>query len=234
MNDTPERPHQPSTPGDSQASGRGSLTFSASKRFVRPMQREITALINAYHQAESECDEEARLALRQSILNRLDDFDAANADGHEYPDWIRPVLRANAHGAFGELDQALRFEHEGERHAQLDMHKAISANNLSDHYRRLGNFPQAIDHAEFAHKLWSDNEGMIVNLALALFQADRKRDAGKIIAKLGELASLEDPHDILAAHLRFEDEMCEMAELDEVQDLYQRIRTIHNPNESDR
>lgn len=209
----------------------GSLTFSASKRYVRPMQREITALINAYHQAESENDEEARLSLRQTILRRLDDFDAANADGHEYPHWVRPVMRANAHGAFGELDEALRFEHEGERHAQIDMHKAISANNLSDHYRRLGASPKAIAYAERAHDLWPENEGMIVNLALALFQAGRKTDAGRIVAKLAELSSLEDPHDILAAHLRFEDEMCEMAELPEVQDLYERIRNIHaNPN----
>ena len=86
---------------DAPEPGRGSLTFSASQRFVRPMQREITALINAYHQAESEGDEEARLSLRQTILDRLDDFDACNGDGHEYPDWIRPTMRANAHGAFG-------------------------------------------------------------------------------------------------------------------------------------
>lgn len=225
MPDNPDAPEQ--TP-------RGSLTFSASKRYVRPMQREITALINAYHQAESDNDEEARLSLRQSILRRLDDFDASNADDHEYPDWIRPVLRANAHGAFGELDEALRFEHQGERHAVIDMHKAISANNLSDHYRRLGAHDKAIDHAERAHALWPENEGMIVNLALALFKAGRKADAGRVIDKLAALASLEDPHDILAAHLRFEDEMCEMGELPEVQALYERIRTIHNPNSDDR
>lgn len=211
--------------------GRGSLTFSASQRFVRPMQREITALINAYHQAMSEGDEEARSHLREAILTKLDEFDASAGDGHTYPDWIRPVMRANAHGAFAELDEAVHFELEGERHAEIDMHKAISANNLSDHYRRLGQLDDAIACAERAHRLWPENEGIIVNLALALFHAGRKRDAGRIIAKLGELASLEDPRDILAAHLRFEDEMCEMAELPEVQALYERLRTVHNPND---
>ena len=194
------------------------------------MQREITALINAYHQAVSEGDSEARAHLRRTILSRLDDFDACEADGHAYPAWIRAVLRANAHGAFGELDEALHWEREGAEHAEIDMHRAISANNLSDHFRRLGEFARAIDHAARAHELWPENEGIIVNLALALFQADRKTDAGRIIAKLGDLASLEDPRDVLAAHLRFEDEMCEMAELPEVQALYERVRTIHNPN----
>lgn len=218
--------------GESEGPGRGSLTFAASQRFVRPMQREITALINAYHQAVSEGDDEARSHLREAILTKLDEFDASAGDGHAYPDWIRPVMRANAHGAFAELDEAIRYELEGERHAELDMHKAISANNLSDHYRRLADFERAIAYAERAHNLWPENEGIIVNLALALFHAGRKKDAGQIIAKLSELASLEDPRDILAAHLRFEDEMCEMAELPEVQALYERIRTLHNPNES--
>ena len=216
--------------GESDGPGRGSLTFSASQRFVRPMQREITALINAYHQAVSEGDDEARSHLREAILTKLDEFDASGGDGHAYPDWIRPVMRANAHGAFGELDEALHFEKEGERYAKLDMHKAISANNLSDHSRRLGDYPRAVAYAEHAHELWPENEGIIVNLAQALFQSGRKKDAGRIIAKLGELASLEDPRDILAAHLRFDDEMCEMAELPEVQALYERIRTVNNPN----
>ncbi len=207
---------------------RGSLTFAASQRFVRPMQREITALINAYHQASSEMDEESQIRLRESILARLDDFDACDGDGHAYPQWIRPVMRANAHGAFGELDEAIRHELRGAEHAELDMHKAISANNLSDHHRRLDRLDLAISYAQRAHELWPENEGVIVNLALALFRAGRTSDAGRIIAKLGALASLEDPKDVLAAHLRFEDEMCEMAALPEVQALYGRIAEIRD------
>lgn len=204
----------------------GSLTFAASQRFVRPMQREITALINAYHQASSEMDVEAQGRLRRTILGRLDDFDACDGDGHVYPAWIRPVMRANAHGAFGELEEAIRYELRGAEHAEIDMHKAISANNLSDHYRRRGELALAVQHAERAHGLWPENEGVIVNLALALFKSGRRADAGRIIEKLGSLSSLESPQDILAAHLRFEDEMCEMAELPEVQALYERIRGL--------
>ncbi len=213
----------PTSPRPTEPRG-GSITFAARQTYVRPMQREITALINAYHQATSDMDEEAQARLRRSILDRLDEFDASGGDGHAYPAWVRPVLRANAHSAFGELEEAIRLDTIGLRHAEIPMHEAISLNNLSDHCRKLGRLDEAIDHARRAHQLWPDNEGVIVNLALALFLAGRKRDAGRIIDELARLASLEDPKDILAAHLRFEDEMAEMAELPEVAALYERIR----------
>jgi tetratricopeptide (TPR) repeat protein len=216
---TPDRrPQEPSEPRG------GSITFAASQTYVRPMQREITALINAYHQATSDMDEEAQRRLRATILERLDDFDACDGDGHAYPRWIRPVMRANALSAFGEFGEAIRLERAGAEHAEIPMHQAISANNLSDHHRKRGELDEAIEHARRAHELWPDNEGVIVNLALALFLSGRERDAGSIIRELGRLASLEDPRDILAAHLRFEDEMAEMAELPEVAELYGRIR----------
>jgi len=182
------------TPKDNTQPTGGSLTFSASQRFVRPMQREVTALINAYHQANADQDDEARARLRESILARLDDFDATSGDGHAYPDWIRPVLRANAHSAFGDLDEAIRLDLEGAEHAQLDMHRAISANNLSDHYRRRGDLDEAIRHAARAHDLWPENEGVIVNLALALDTLDllERRGPGVKISRDRVAARLED------------------------------------------
>ena len=46
---------------------KASLTFAASQRFVRPMQREITALINAYHSAVADRDAEAKKRLREEV-----------------------------------------------------------------------------------------------------------------------------------------------------------------------
>lgn len=202
---------------------KASLTFAASQRFVRPMQREITALINAYHSAVADQDSEARQRIRDSILDKLAEFDATEGDGHRYPGWVRPVMRANAHAAFGELDEAIRYELRGAEHAELDMHKAISANNLSDHYRRRGDHARAIEQAERAFRLWPENEGVIVNLAMALYHAGRKQDAGRIVRKLSELGDVADPRNVLAAHLRFEEELREMGDLPEVRELIGRL-----------
>lgn len=205
------------------ADQKGSLTFAARQTFVRPMQRVITAMINDYHQAVADKDTSAQARLRKAILAKLDEFDATGGDGHQYPDWIRPVMRANAHGAFGELEKAVEYELEGARHAQIDMHKAISANNLSDHYRRLGRMQDAVREAERAFELWPENDGIIVNLALALYKAGRREDAGRIIDRLSRISDLNDPRNILAAHLRFEQEMNEMRDLPEVRALLERV-----------
>ncbi|MCA9283167.1 MAG: tetratricopeptide repeat protein [Phycisphaeraceae bacterium] len=202
---------------------KASLTFAASQRFVRPMQREITALINAYHSAVADRDAEAKKRIRSSILDKLDEFDRTNGDGHQYPNWVRPVMRANAHAAFGELEDAIRFELRGAEHAEIDMHKAISANNLSDHYRRRGDHARAIEQAERAFRLWPENEGIIVNLAMALYHAGRKRDAGRMVEKLAALGDVSDPRNVLAAHLRFEEELREMGDLPEVRSLIGRV-----------
>lgn len=210
-------------------SPRASLTFAASQRFVRPMQREITALINAYHSAVADKDADAQRQIRGSIMEKLDAFDATRGDGHVYPDWVRPVMRANAHAAFGELQEAIRYELRGAEHAELDMHKAISANNLSDHYRRLGDYPRAIEQAERAFGLWPENEGVIVNLAMALYHAGRKQDAGRMVEKLAELGDVQDPRNVLAAHLRFEEELREMGDLPEVRGLIGRLGGSKEP-----
>lgn len=208
---------------------KASLTFAASQRFVRPMQREITALINAYHSAVADRDAEAMRRIRASISDKLAEFDRTAGDGHQYPDWVRPVMRANAHAAFGELDDAIRHELRGSEHAVLDMHKAISANNLSDHYRRKGDHARAIDHAQRAFSLWPENEGVIVNLAMALYHAGRRQDAGRIVRKLAELGDVADPRNVLAAHLRFEEELREMGDLPEVRELIGKLRDGDHP-----
>lgn len=213
--------HNPQPTRDTQP--KASLTFAASQRFVRPMQREITALINAYHSAVADRDAEARGRIRQSIMDKLDAFDRCDGDGHQYPNWVRPVMRANAHAAFGELQQAIRYELQGAEHAELDMHKAISANNLSDHYRRLGDHTRAIEQARRAFALWPENEGVIVNLAMALYHAGLKREAGQMVEKLAELGDVADPRNVLAAHLRFEEELREMGDLPEVRRLIGRV-----------
>lgn len=208
---------------------KASLTFAASQRFVRPMQREITALINAYHSAVADKDAEAKRRIRQSIMEKLESFDATKGDGHQYPEWVRPVMRANAHAAFGELQEAIRHELRGAEHAELDMHKAISANNLSDHYRRLGDHKRAIEQAERAFGLWPENEGVIVNLAMALYHAGRKQDAGRMVEKLAQLSDVDDPRNVLGAHLRFEEELREMGDLPEVRSLIGRLAGGREP-----
>ncbi len=213
--DDQRREHAPGRDAEQKAS----LTFAADRTYVTPMQREITALINDYHQAVADDDEAAMADVRARILADLDDFDDTEGDGHVYPRWICPVMRANAHSAFGELDEALRWERIGAEHAEIDRHKAISANNLSDHHRRLGNHPEAIDAARRAYELWPENDGVIVNLAMALYQAGRKAEAGTIIDRLAALAGATEKTGILGAHLQYEEELREMADLPEVQRL---------------
>ena len=217
---------------DERTPSQASLTFSASQTFVRPMQRAITALINDYHQAVADGDAEERTSLRRTIMTQLEEFDATNGDGHAYPAWVRPVMRANAHAAFGELDEAIRYETEGASHAELDMHKAISANNLSDHMRRLDRHADAIAFARDAYSLWPENDGIIVNLALALYKAGEKAAAGGIIERLAELSPPGQAGSILDAHLRFESEMREMDDLPEVQSLIRRASTEQDAGES--
>ena len=211
--------------GDERKPSKASLTFSARQTFVRPMQRAITALINDYHQAVAADDSKARDELRRTILTQLEEFDATNGDGHAYPDWILPVMRANAFAAFGELEDAIRYETAGAERAEIDMHRAISANNLSDHMRRLGAYEEAIAYARDAYTLWPENDGIIVNLALALYKAGQKEAAGLIIDRLAAVSSPNDDRSILAAHLRFEEEMREMDDLPEVQALIHRAET---------
>ncbi|MEQ8850682.1 MAG: hypothetical protein RIB32_02755 [Phycisphaerales bacterium] len=213
---------------ESRKPSKASLTFAARQTFVRPMQRAITALINDYHQAVADRDEARQEDVRSSILTQLEAFDACDGDGHAYPDWIRPVMRANALAAFGDLDEAVAYELEGAMHAELDMHKAISANNLSDHYRRLGRHEQAVEQAALAYDLWPENDGIIVNLALALYKAGQRDAAGRIIS---QLAAASPEKGILDAHLQFEEEMREMEDLPEVRDLIEQARGGSKPNE---
>ena len=213
---TDNQPAQPS---------KASLTFAARQTFVRPMQRAITALINDYHQAVANRDDAEQAGLRRRILTQLEEFDATAGDGHAYPDWIRPVMRANALAAFGELDDAIHWETRGAAAAELDMHKAISANNLSDHYRRRGDHPRAIACARDAYTLWPENDGIIVNLALALYKAGQKPAAGAILSRLAAVSPPGASQSILDAHLRFEEELREMNDLPEVRELLSRAST---------
>ncbi|MCA9310847.1 MAG: tetratricopeptide repeat protein [Phycisphaerales bacterium] len=210
------RDNQPAQPS------KASLTFAARQTFVRPMQRAITALINDYHQAVANRDAGEQAELRRRILTQLEEFDATAGDGHAYPDWVRPVMRANALAAFGELDEAIRWETRGAAAAEIDMHKAISANNLSDHFRRLGDHAQAIACAREAYQLWPENDGIIVNLALALYKAGQKTAAGAILTRLAAVSPPGDDRSILDAHLRFEEELREMHDLPEVRELLSR------------
>lgn len=202
-----------SAPKDRNEPSKASLTFAARQTFVRPMQRAITALINDYHQAVANHDDQQKDELRRRILTQLEEFDATAGDGHAYPDWVRPVMRANALAAFGELEDAIHWEAVGADAAELDMHKAISANNLSDHYRRLADHEQAVAFATEAYRLWPENDGIIVNLALALYRAGQRDAAGNILEQLAAISPAGATDGILAAHLQFEEELREMIDL---------------------
>lgn len=190
---------------------RPSLSFAVGER--TPMQREINDAINAQFEGVARGDLAGQGQRRQAIMALLDEFDRADGDGHSNPQWIRLVMRANVHNAFGELEDALRLESQAEQFAADDRQFARNYNNLSEYYRRSGRYKEALDYAKKAYELWPENDGMIVNLALCFYKSGMTSAARQLLVGLAKaLPELGDPRNILAAYASFDEECREMVQ----------------------
>jgi tetratricopeptide (TPR) repeat protein len=149
----------------------------------------------------------------QALRERIAEYENSSADGVPDCQWHLAVMKAMAANALGNIDEAITYDQESLKYAFSEEHRAVSCNNLSDGYRRVGRFADAESEGRKAYALWPSHGGIICNLALALAKNGKRLEATKILAALIESSDLDNPRDIVAAHVRYEEELQELLPL---------------------
>jgi hypothetical protein len=179
-------------------------------------QTELNRQINDYESLADLGEKGAMSAHRVQIEDALVQFEKSDGGGHPSPQWIVPVMKANALSSFGDLRGAVEQELLGLEAATQPEQKAISHSNMSDHLRRLEEFEASLSHAFRAYELWPECEGVIVNLALSLYNCGQKGAAGMMLETLSKTSSASGPDSLLSVALEFEEDLRLMADLPEV------------------
>jgi tetratricopeptide (TPR) repeat protein len=187
-------------------------------------EKTIEELANGFHQAVADDDVELQSILRALILNELDLFEQEETDRDPgRAKWICPVMRSTVYDAFGEYQMALECDLESLMHGRDSVEQAKSAINACIGFRRLGQYDQAVKYGLMASDLQPHADWVWVYLAMALYKAGNKPLAGEIIASLADQSDIHDPRNALRIHLRFDQELREMADLPQVSRLIQKV-----------
>jgi tetratricopeptide (TPR) repeat protein len=210
--------------GERKQGQRATFTFHPNPAGTTPGQRSLAGLINDFEQASADSDQAAMAALKARIRADLIAFRESSGDGHSNPDWVIPVMEANALSSFGDLNGAISLELRGLKHAHAPQQIGISHMNLSDHFRRLGRLEEALEHAFAAHET-TPNEGAALNLAMALYKLGKKKAAGKVIEEIAKVSSPTNATSFMSAALLFEADLREMSDVPQVKQLLAVIET---------
>ena len=179
-----------------------------------PANGEKLAIFKLYTRMEQHRkDPEAFANLMRELDQRVQEFRDNKAYGLPNPDWQVKNMEATAAGAKGDCGEAIRLDIEALENAKSDEERAISHNNLSDSYRRVGNFEMAVTHGRQACRIWPDHGGIVCNFGLALLKSGCFDEAVDVLDKWLHEANPDNPKDIITAHVRHEVELREMLEI---------------------
>ncbi len=215
------------------ASSGVSSDLVASLYEVRPRQRELNDLLNSYKDAGG--SPTLRKQIKAEIGRRFEHFVATGGDGHSTPDWIIPTMQSCIVATLDEspegLARCLELDLDSLDNAQTDWQRAIAHGNLSESYRALGDYDQAILHGLAAVEIDPRNHGFLAYLALATIQKAGEDDtpatratARQVLAAIEKNIDVTAEQSVMRGYLLTYREFREAArEYEELERLYQRI-----------
>ncbi|MEM9167698.1 MAG: hypothetical protein AAGB48_11845, partial [Planctomycetota bacterium] len=166
---------------------------------------------NLAHRARAIGDAAMHERARVAIADLLEQYDATDGDGHAHPAWARPNQRAMAQSALGDIEAAVRTEAVALRYADTPRRVVVSAGNIADRLIRLDRADEAIDYIVRAWNAAPTSVPVMITAARAFYLTGQPAESEAIFAELAEIASLHGPDSDLAAALRHEHGLSEMA-----------------------
>lgn len=209
----------------------GSFEANTIGETTGPKHARLLRELNGIHEAVAEGDDYRIKKAKTTVPALLRDFAATESQSHVNQPWLIAKMLAGYHVALGEYPEAIRYEMEGYQHALAEpdtnegvcKRRSVSASNLSDQLRRIGQISESLSWGRLSIELWPSNMVNHLVLALAVYQAGHKLEADKILQKLVEFADFDSGTDILANCMAFEAELHEMDDIASVQQLVTKL-----------
>jgi len=217
---------------------RASFEVNTIREWLGPIHEELIDRFNDRHETVETGDAEAAAELDREIEPLLIKFEATEAPLSANPGWIASKMRAGWCIARGDYADALEYEKKGYEYAVAEVvtpetqlanakRKSVSASNIADELRRLGDAEKALEWARLSVDLWPSNAINHLVLAMAVYRAGYPTEAGRLIAELLSSVELDNPRDTLANCVAFEQELHLMTDLEPVQKLLRSLNSRH-------
>ncbi len=185
-------------------------------------EKEFRRKCNRYEEIRETGTDDEKKKLHDEILRDLDSYDG---DGSE---WLKWNMIATGHSTLGNIEKAveidenqcIKFALEEPEEKEKNRKLSVTYNNLCDGYRRLRNADKAIECGMKALHYDDNNEGIWKNYALALIYGGKEDEGIQILKKLRELSNWDEISSILAAAVRYEQDLIDkIMENDELKNI---------------
>ncbi|MEM8756195.1 MAG: tetratricopeptide repeat protein [Planctomycetota bacterium] len=194
---------------------------------LSPIEGSLMDACNLAHLARAEGNTAALADIRCGIAELLARYDASDGDGHPHPTWARPNQRAMTQSALGDVEAAINTEIVALRYADTPRRIEVSAGNIADRLLRIGRPDEAVQYVIQAWEAAPTSVPVMITAARAFYRAGQPAEAQAVFAELAELAPLLGPDSDLAATLRHEHDLSEMADdLPALRDLFDWLDTL--------
>jgi hypothetical protein len=188
-----------------------------------PLRSRLTAICNAAQESRRDGDLGRLPDLEREFNAVFDQFDREECPRAELPAWRRPVMLAAWRAATGDWAGALDLDRQAWQAActaegtfpspqRLIPLKALSASNMADELRRLGQFDEAVHWARLSCELAPDHTGYAFVYALCLARAGARHEADRLFGVLFAPAT-EGEQSVAQLVAPFEDDLDDVCDL---------------------
>lgn len=184
-------------------------------RRLSPIEASIMDWCNMAHRVRERGEERELAAVTRELQRLLRRYDETDGDGHEHPAWSRPNQRALVQSALGQTGAAIETERLALKYANTPRRIEVSAGNIAARYLRLGEAERAVPYFLQAWEAAPYSVPVLLTGATAFHRTGRREEAESVFASLLEIAPMLGAESDLAAWLRHDGELREMADQSE-------------------
>ena len=181
-------------------------------RRLSPIEASIMYWCNLAHRVRARGDEQELATVAAELARLLQRYDETDGDGHLNPAWSRPNQRALVQSALGRTHDAIDTERIALKYADTARRVEVSAGNIAARLLRVGDANAAIPYFLQAWDAAPYSVPVLLTGATALLRTGQAEEAESVFDSLLEIAPMLDGESDLAAWLRHDEELRDLAD----------------------
>ncbi|MEO1583381.1 MAG: tetratricopeptide repeat protein [Planctomycetota bacterium] len=206
---------------------KGTIITTDDPRRLSPIESSIMDWCNMAHRVRARGDEAELAAVSRELTRLLRRYDETDGDGHANPAWSRPNQRALVQSALGRVGEAIETETTALRYADTPRRVEVSAGNIAARLLRVGDAERAIPYFLDAWDAAPYSVPVLLTGATAFHRTGRLEEADAVFASLLEVAPTLGPDSDLAAWLKHDDDLRDLAKESEgLAELFRWLESI--------